>query len=212
MTLEILKSLFDTYIGTHPLQTFQINNSPLITVSGKICAGKTCIATELAKKYNLGYYSVGSELRRIADGKKMTIEDFVNYLHKNQKEALLIDLTASYRAIEKMAKGGERELGLVADGQLTGWYGALLGSMGRENIFNFYLQCDEETRKERCLKRDPRSENPDTLTIRNQLDEIRWKNLGIDINDLSIYNLVLDTTYLPKGEVLKNICDVIPCV
>ncbi|NIM47086.1 MAG: AAA family ATPase [Candidatus Aenigmarchaeota archaeon] len=212
MVLETLKGLFEEYIEGHPLQRLQINDSPLITVSGGICTGKTYVTTELAKKYGLGYYSVGSEIRRIANQKKMTIEDFVTHLHENHKEALLIDLNASYSALEKMAKGGEKETGLVTDGQLAGWYGVFLKSMKRENVFNFNLQCDEETRKERLLSRDSKLENFNSMTVRNHLDEMRWKNLGIDINDISIYDLVLNTACLTKKEVIDSICCVIPCV
>jgi len=206
--VEILKDLFMQHIGDNSILAIKNNlsDSPLVTVSGGVCSGKTQLTKKISQVFKFEIYDLGSEFRKVASRKRMSIEDFVGYLSNHPQEALHYDISASYEAIKTIGSWNKNNRGIVAEGQLTGWYGTFLKSLGRENVFKMYLECDLETRIQREMKRSCTSKKGAREKLRREeLDRLRWQQeFGIRVDVSSIYDLVINTSNLSLEEVVKR--------
>ncbi|MHA1410149.1 MAG: (d)CMP kinase [Candidatus Odinarchaeia archaeon] len=159
--------------------------SLIITISGSAATGKTTQAKILAEKYNLKYVSAGIIFREIAEETGMSLEE----LSRKAISDTSIDLK-----IDERTKAIAKEGNVVLEGRLTAWMTKDL------DAFRIYLSCPLETEIKRVAERDNKSiEEARAETIaREESEKYRYKQLyGIDISDLSIYDLVLNTHLFP---------------
>ncbi|MHA1754076.1 MAG: (d)CMP kinase [Candidatus Odinarchaeia archaeon] len=153
----------------------------LITISGSAGTGKTTQAKILAEKYNLKYVSAGSIFRQIAKERNLSLEEFSKQVLEDESIDLLID-----KRIKEIAREGN----VVLEGRLTAW-------MTKEtDALRIYLKAPLEVEIKRIAERDNKSiEEARKETIAREESEKQryYKIYGIDITDLSIYDIILNT-------------------
>jgi cytidylate kinase len=157
---------------------------PTIAVSGPPGSGKTTYARMLAEELGLEYHSAGSIFRAIAREKGLSLEE----LNRLAAEDHTIDLEIDRKTVEIGCRGG-----VVVEGHLVAW---ILRSVADVKI---YVTAPLHVRVKRIASREGRSFDEvyrETL-IREYMHRQRFLELyGIDISNLSIFDLVLDTSNL----------------
>jgi len=165
----------------------------VIAVSGKPGTGKTTYAKHLASTFGLRYVSSGELFRRIAAERGLSLLE----LHRLAEKDESVDLEVDRRALEEASRGG-----VVVEGHLAAW--ALKDVADLKIIFTAPL----EVRARRVAGRDgkPVPEALAEVIAREESNRRRaLKYYGLDIEDLSIGNLVLDTSLLDVEGVKKVI-------
>jgi cytidylate kinase len=122
---------------------------------------------------------------------------FIKYAEANPE----IDKKIDSMAIE-LAKNGN----VVLEGHLTAWVVRPYADLC------IYLKASREIRAKRVAMRDNKSfeEALREVTDREELNRKRYlATYGIDIRDLSIFDLVLDTTYLSINDAVRISLDFI---
>lgn len=159
--------------------------SLVIALSGKHGVGKSTYASILSKKLGLRHVSAGVLFREIAKEMGVSLVE----LSRIAAEDFEIDRRIDERTKEEASKGC-----VVLEGRLVGW-------MAREYAdLNIYLSAPDEVRFRRVAERDGLSyEEARRQTLnRERLERERYlKYYGIDVDDLSIYDIVLNTAKMP---------------
>lgn len=152
-----------------------------ITISGHAGSGKTSVSRELAKATGFKVISAGSVFRDLAKDANMTLEEFSRYAEEHKE----IDFLVDRRQVELANEYGD----CIIEGRLSGW-------MIKDAEFKIWLRSSIKTRIRRIINRENR-EYEDVLreTIsREKIEKERYKKFyNIDIDDLSIYDLVINT-------------------
>ena len=163
----------------------------VITFSGLHGAGKSTYAKDIAGFFNLRYVSAGDLFRQRAKELGLTITG-------------LTDLAAKDNSIDRELDGRTRceaERGsVVLDGQLAGWMAGDLADI------KIYLKASLDTRVARLARRDTLSldDARKEMLHREAEERERYKSLyGIDVDDTSIYEVILDTSFLGLDSVRK---------
>ncbi len=153
----------------------------VIAVSGLPGSGKTTYAKFIAKEYGLRYISNGMLFRQLAKERGVSFEEF----HRIAEQDPSIDLEIDRRAMEEAKKGG-----VVIDGHLPVW---VLGDLAHLKIV-FVAPLEERAR---------RVASRDGLSYEDALEKIKWreesnwrranKYYGVDIRDLSVADLIVNT-------------------
>jgi len=154
----------------------------IISVSGLHGTGKSTYAARLAKALRIRHVSAGALFRRIAKEKRISLED----LGKKALEDSSIDKLVDERTIAEADKGN-----VVVDGQLAGWI------LKDRTDLRIYLTAPEPVRLERIAKRDKLTLEEARLQTeqRESFQRERYaRHYGFQVEDRSIYHLVLDTS------------------
>lgn len=166
-------------------------NKNIITISGKPGCGKSTVAKILSSELGYRVMSSGERFREIAKSHGMDIVDFVaNYLPNHDE----IDLEVDQYFVDYVKSNDDLIIPTRVVGHLLKRNGV--------NPFNVYLYADEDIRIDRIILREGGS---DSISVKSDLDSReKFENLkysriyNIDINDLSVYNLVIYTHFLPS--------------
>jgi len=197
------------HLGVYSLQKLisSIIENPSVTISGDICTGKTTLAKTLAKKMSLGIYSLGDVYRTLADKQILSIEDFSRNLANNIADARLLDWATTYEACMVIAKGDILDNGVVVDGKLAGYYGSFLKYLGKDNVFNIYLFCDEEIKRKRVSQRhNLHGQGHLKFLQRRDYDALRFSTiLNIYPDDYPSYDCYYNTGKIPIREILIDL-------
>ena len=153
----------------------------VVTIGGPHGTGKSTYAKMIAKHFNLRYVSAGQLFRDLAREKGVSLEE----LSKQAAGSPDIDRVIDERSAAEAAKGDA-----VIEGQLAAW-------MARDHAqVRIYLKAPKEERIARIAKRDRfdhEAARRQTLE-RERIQRERYKRYyGIDIDDLSLYNIIVDT-------------------
>ena len=152
----------------------------VITVSGLHGTGKTTYAMRIAEALGLRYVSAGEMFRRMAEEREITLEE-MSRLAEGDPE---ID-----RLVDERTRGEARRGGAVIDATLSGW-------MVQDADIKIFLTAPLDVRVRRIAARDGLSveEAEDATLLREEIERRRFGACyGIDISDLSIYDVVLNT-------------------
>ena len=171
--------------------------SPVIAISGLHGTGKSTFARRLAKKLALKYHSTGVAFRKLAKERGLTLEEFTAYAEKNSE----IDKALDERTI-KEAKNGN----VIIESQLAGWLTKELADL------KILLTAPFEVRIFRMMERDHRSreETIQETTKREKSEVKRYEELyGININDYSVYDLIINTNKWSIDEILDMLVSMI---
>jgi cytidylate kinase len=166
-----------------------------IAISGLHGTGKTTYAKCIAREYKLRHVSAGELFRQIAKKQKLSLTELSFAAEQNSEVDRLLD-----ERVKKEIKTGK----VVVDGLLAGWMATGTPSL------KIYLSAFNEDRISRIASRDGLSQSEaERITIyREQIEKRRFKKLyNIDVDNLLIYDFILNTCILPiesNIEVIKS--------
>jgi len=169
----------------------------VITVSGPHGTGKSTYAKALAEDLHLRYVSAGELFRDLARQQKLSLEA----LSARAAQDPSID-----RMLDERTKAEAEKGGVVIDAQLGAW---IAGDLADVKVL---LTAPNEVRFRRIADRDhvgvegARRETE----YRESIQHKRYKKYyTIDVNDLSIYELKIDTSLHPIEATKKIIIDAV---
>lgn len=173
-----------------------------ITLTGLPGAGKSTIASLLAKKLNIPWYSIGDLRGKMARERGVSIDE-LNVIGETQ--AFTDKDVDTYQ--EKL---GREQDNFILDGRLS-WYFV-------PNSFKVFLDVDEDEAARRIfedskqgLRKDEKpyssvKEVKERIRARLASDQKRYKRYyNVGFLDRSNYDLVIDTTHLKPEEIVDKI-------
>jgi len=162
----------------------------VIAISGLHGAGKSTAARALVKKFGLKYVSAGAVFRQMARDNGMSLDDFSRYGERHPN----IDRQIDRRTAEFAKKDN-----VLIDARLAGW-------MAKGADVKILLHAPLKVRVRRITKRegrkyvDVRRETAD----RERSEAKRFKRFyGIDVNDWSVFDIVLNTENFGQKEMAR---------
>jgi cytidylate kinase len=167
----------------------------VITVSGPHGTGKSTYAKALAEALRLRYVSAGELFRGLAREQKLSLQK----LSARAAEDPSIDRMLDERTKSEAEKGG-----VVIDAQLAAW---MAGELADAKVL---LTAPNDVRFKRIAERDHIGveEARKETEYRESIQKERYKKYyGIDVSDLSIYNIKVDTSLYPIEETKRIIID-----
>lgn len=162
---------------------------PIIAISGPHGSGKSTASKTVAELLNYTYVSAGQLFREMAKEKGMTLEELSKLAEKDNA----IDNYIDNRTMEL----AEEENGLIVDAQLGGWI------LRKVADLTIYITAPLKTRVQRIAERENRTKEEvkkETL-MREESERHRYQKLyNIDISDLSIYDVIINTKKYDAAE------------
>ncbi|RQG91440.1 cytidylate kinase [Natrarchaeobius halalkaliphilus] len=163
----------------------------LLTVSGPPGSGKSTTAQLVAETFDLAHVSGGDIFRELADERGYTPLEFNKLAEENEQIDRDLDRRLREIALE--------EDDLVLESRLAGWLA------GDEADFRFWLDAPARVRGERIAERE--AKDPERATEETKAREAseaqRYEQYyGIDIQDLTIYDLSVNTARWEPDAVL----------
>ncbi|MFC6766479.1 (d)CMP kinase [Natrinema soli] len=163
----------------------------LLTVSGPPGSGKSTTAELLADAFDFDHVSGGDIFRDLADERGYTPLEFNKLAEENDEIDRDLDRRLREIAVE--------ETDLVLESRLAGWLA------GEQADFRFWLDAPARVRGERIAEReekDPVRATEETKA-REASEAQRYEEYyGIDIRDLTIYDLSVNTARWEPDAVL----------
>ena len=176
-----------------------MNKKHIISLSGDLARGKGTVSNILTADLNYGIYRNGEYFRKLAKEMGMDVTSFNVYV----KEHPEIDRQIENSAAE-YAKQNDN---FVIDARL-GWYAV-------PESFKVYLKVDLDVSAQRAFYDEKRKSTEKFNTVEEQKQDIirrynyenerYWNLYQIRKNDMSNYDLVVDTTDKTPEEVAKII-------
>ena len=167
----------------------------MITVSGPHGTGKSTYAKALAEALHLRYISAGEIFRNLAKQQNLTIEELSRRAAQDQTIDHMLDDRTKIEA---------RRGGVVIDAQLGAW-------MTRELVdVKVLLTAADEVRFKRIAEREGvgLEEAQKQTEYRESIQRRRYKEYyGIDVEDLSIYDIKIATNLYPIEETTRIIIE-----
>lgn len=168
-----------------------------ISLAGDLGSGKSTVADILIRELGAEYYSTGAIVRSIAAKRGMTVVELNVYMETHPE-------------IDNEIDDGLKELSrvdkpMVIDSRMA-WHFT-------EGTFKVYLSTDPETSALRIMRANRAGEHAATLEAtvaetraRRESEKKRYMTqYGVDIKDLTNYDLVVDTTVATPDEVANVI-------
>ncbi|TAJ45249.1 (d)CMP kinase [Methanofollis fontis] len=152
-----------------------------ITISGPPGSGTTSLARYLATRHGYRTISAGEFFRALAAERSMSLGDFGRLAESDPSVDKLIDA--------RQKETAESSDDIIAEGRLSGW-------MVENADIRIWLAASIECRTGRISSRDGEDEAAARLHTeeRQACERARYRTYyGIDIDDLSVYDLVLSS-------------------
>ena len=174
----------------------------IVTIGGTPGSGKTTVARRAAERLGYELVCAGQLFRDQAEEAGVDLEEY----GRRALEDDCIDRTLDLLVVETVLSFTSEEKSVVADGRLTGLM------LQREGVpaFRVWIDADIAVRSERIAKRDgiEAEEAMRRIGKREDVERRRYSQIyGIDLDDLSAYDLVVDSSELTPREVLRKILD-----
>ena len=157
----------------------------MITISGLHGTGKSTYGKSLAKYFGLRHISSGKLFRSIARERGLSLEE----LSKTAEKGPDLDREIDYITKDEAKKGS-----VVIDGLLAGWMAQELATL------KILLTAPEDVRMARVAKRDHISitKAKHITLLREASERERFKKYyNINLDDHSIYDVIINTALLP---------------
>lgn len=154
----------------------------LITVSGPPGSGKSTTAAAVADAFDLEHVSGGDIFRSLADDRGLSLAEFNELAEDDDQIDRDLDRRLREIAIERD--------GIVLESRLAGWLAEEYAD------FRLWLDAPLEVRARRIAEREGKDVDRARLETeeREGSEKLRYEEYyDIDIDDLSIYDLVLNT-------------------
>ena len=167
-----------------------------ISVSGFPGSGTSTACRLLSARLGWRYVNAGEVFRQLAGEAEVSLAEFSRQAEQNEQIDRQLD--------ERMVEIARSQEGVILEGRLTGW-------MVRRyclEALTVWLQAAPKARAARLARRDrqPPGEALKAMVEREDSECRRYRAFyGIQLEDLSIYDLVIDTeTHSPK-EIVEQI-------
>jgi len=168
-----------------------------ITISGTPGSGKTTVTNLLEKKLGIKSVYSGEIFRKLAKKYSMTLEEFGKYCEENSE----VDKELDENQLAILRKGN-----VILEGRLSGW----LAYKNDIPAFKVAIDTDIETRASRIVKREKGSieKRKEEILKREKSESLRYKNYyDIDLKDMSIYDIVINSGNKSPTEIVKIIIE-----
>lgn len=167
----------------------------VVTVSGRAATGTTTLVDGLEERFDVETLSGGDIFRGMAEEEGMSLATFSEYIEDKPE----YDREVDSRLASRMESWSSDTTTLVVDSRLAGWHAHR--KLDSSNYISIWLNAPIEERVQRI---DGRDETVEELRLREESNAKRYMNFyGIDIQDLSIYDMVLRTDTLSRTSVLS---------
>jgi cytidylate kinase len=170
-----------------------------ITISGPPGSGKSTLSKMLSARLGLELVSMGDIFRKLANDRCMSLDEF-GMLAKCLDE---IDRKLD-EAQEKIAKEKDS---IILEGRLSGFL--------VDADLKVWLKAPLEIRAKRISKRENKSVScaMKETTEREECERVRYLNYyDIDIRDLSVYDIVIDSARFDPEEICKILEKAVECL
>jgi len=152
----------------------------IVTVGGQAASGKSTLAKALASRLGFGHLSAGQTMRDMAAERGVSLVEFSKYAESHPE----VDKEVDER--QKRAAKGD----CVVDGRLSRFF--------LKPDLSVWLVAPADVRARRVLGRGERYSGFESalaeLNARDGSERERYLRFyGIDLNDLSVYDVVLNT-------------------
>ncbi len=166
-----------------------------IIINGHPGTGSTTAASLLAERLRYEHVYGGGIFRQMATEAGESIETFMANLHQDPQRERAVD----ERLLERAQQGH-----VIIESRVLAWL-----VPKDAPYFKVWLTCDFGERVRRIQQResfkDP-AEAAEKITFREGVDAKRYRNLyGFDIEDRSVFDVVIDTTKIPVGTVADQV-------
>jgi len=169
----------------------------IITLTGHPGSGKTTVADFLAKRLNLKRYSGGDFMRELAIRKGVSLLE----LSRKAEKSFEVD-----KEIDKMYRKLQKEDNFFIDSRL--------GFIFLPNSIKIFLSVNPKIGAKRIFKQKRRIERENTtltktlenIRRREKSERLRYKKYyGINIDDLSNYDIIIDTSNMNTDEANNSV-------
>ena len=167
----------------------------LITLSGLPGSGTSTVARTVASRLGLAHLDGGTVFRSLAAERGMSLAAFAQVAEGDDS----ID-----RALDDRLVARARDGDVLVESRLAGW----LATRAELAALRIWIDCDEVERARRVGGRDGHDAGSALATNREREASERTRYLGfygIDLTDLSIYDLVVDSTSTPPEAIIDQI-------
>lgn len=175
----------------------------IITISGMLGAGKSTTAKQLAEELGYLHFSSGDLMRAI--GKEHGIDDIRQVNLENEK-----DHKFDYLVDERLRQIGKNENEIIIDSRMAwhwipGAFKVFLDISLDDAVPRIMASISPERRTTEHIPDDPK-EYKKLLKERMDSENRRYYKLyGVDLYDLSQYDLVIDTRNNPFDAVVEEV-------
>jgi len=167
----------------------------VITIGGLPGSGKTTVAKLLAEKLKMEYVNAGDIFRNLAAKKGLTLEEFGLFAEKNPG----VDQTIDKKIVEIAKKDN-----VILEGRLAG----IMCERNGLKAVKVWLEAPLKVRAQRVAEREAKTFDT-TLAEIQVREKVEWDRYyqiyNIDLNDLTIYNMVLDSAPISAQEVADTV-------
>ncbi len=160
----------------------------IIAIGGPHGSGKSSVAKRIAEAFDMNYVSAGQVFRQMARDLNLSLEEFSVIAEKEKKYDIEID-----KRTEELAKKDNT----VVDAQLAAYKAS-------HADLRICITASPQVRWERIAKREKRSlaDAKNETVVREEAERQRFKVLyDIDIDDLSVYDVIFNTDRLSEEDV-----------
>tara|TARA_B100000214_G_C23954684_1_gene622204 strand:+ start:1131 stop:1694 length:564 start_codon:yes stop_codon:yes gene_type:complete len=168
-----------------------------MTVSGKPGSGTSTLVDLLSKNRGMNSVNGGDIFRQEAQRRKLSVEDFSRLC----KDDLEVDRSLDDTLKEMISSVNGPS---IVESRLSGWWAYL----ARIDCLRIWIEVSDEERARRIQAREGGNFD-DVLELsqrRNSDDMERYQELyGINLDDMSPYNVIIDAEYLDASEVLEMV-------
>jgi len=174
--------------------------SRLITISGLPGSGTSTLCGHLIELSGRPYVNAGQIFRDLAAERDMSLADFGVLAEENDE----IDRRLDARMVEL----AEQQPGAVLEGRVTGW----MAHRHQLQACKVWIAADIHVRANRVGGRDEQSPQDaiDAVREREKSEHSRYADhYGIDLEDMSIYDLVLNSEQIDAEQLALQIRDAV---
>lgn len=170
-----------------------------ITISGPPGSGKSTLSKMLSARLGMELVSMGDIFRKLASQRCMSLDEFGTLAKCNDEIDRKLD--------EEQKKIADEKDNVIIEGRLSGFL--------VDADLKVWLKAPLKVRAERIAKREnkPLSSAMKETSEREECEKVRYLNYyDIDIRDLSVYDIVIDSTKLSPEEICKIVGKAVECL